>query len=268
MLNPVAQTALLVAAMRAEETRRPDPLFTDPFAATLAGPEGVSLLERYRGTGPGVPVIEVRTRFFDDAFARAVASGIRQVVVLAAGMDSRAFRLEWPAGTRLFEVDQPEMIAAKAARLGDAQPRCQRIAIPLSLANDWPAALLAHGFDRGARTVFLVEGLLQYLDEPAVTTLFARLEPLAAPSSVLLFDLVGRSLLESPVVADLLAIMRELGAPWTFGSDDPAALVPSFDCRVTEPAVVGNALGRWPFPAVPRDVPNVPRGYLVEGTRR
>jgi hypothetical protein len=84
---------------------------------------------------------------------------------------------------------------------------------------------------------------------------------------VALYDVVGQSLLDSPVIASTLEMMRELGAPWIFGSDDPGALLPGWQRQVTEPAIVGNALKRWPFPAAPPGVPGVPRGYLIEANK-
>lgn len=264
-MNPVAQTALLVAAMRAEESKRADRLFEDPFADALAGDEGRAVLARYRSVvGPSIPIIEVRTRWYDDALARIGASGVRQYVILAAGMDARAYRLPWAPGTRVFEVDQAEVIAAKARVLGDATAACARVAIGTSLADDWPRQIEAHGFDRSARTAWLVEGLLQYLDRAAVQALFARIDALSAPDSVALYDAVGQTLLGAPPLAATLQMMRELGAPWIFGTDEPSALLPGWAVTTTDPAVVGNAWKRWPFPAALPEARSVPRGYLLE----
>jgi methyltransferase (TIGR00027 family) len=199
VLDPVATTGLLVAAIRAEESAREDALFRDPFAAALAGDAGRAALAAYQAAAGAVtvPVIEVRTRFYDDAFRRAWQGGIRQFALLAAGMDARAYRLPWPDGTRLFEIDRPEVIALKAERLAGAEPTCQRVAIGMSLTEDWRAALRAAGFDPAIPTSFAVEGLLQYLDEATIEAIFAGIDQLASPRSHLLYDIVGRSLLES-----------------------------------------------------------------------
>jgi O-methyltransferase involved in polyketide biosynthesis len=119
------------------------------------------------------------------------------------------------------------------------------------------------------RTLWLIEGLLQYLDEPDVDRLFARVDALSAPGSVLLYDVVGTALLEVPFLAATLAYMEKLGAPWVFSSDDPAALVEPRGCTatVTDMAVPGNAWRRWAHPAIPADVPCAPRGYFVEAVR-
>lgn len=270
-MNAVGTTALLVAAIRAEETNRPNPLFQDPFAERLAGETGRRVLAEYRTTaGPGIPIVEVRTRYYDEALGAACEDGIRQVVILAAGMDARAFRLAWPKGTHLYELDQPELMAMKSAALTDVPSRCVRTPIAANLAEDFAPLLRAHGFDEQARTAWLVEGLLQYLDDGLVAQIFARIDGLSAPGSRLYFDVVGKSLLASPVTAAARAMMQKLGAPWTFGCDHPASLVEKhgWDPVVIEPAVIGNAWQRWPFPPIPPQVSGVPRNYLTTATKR
>lgn len=270
-MNAVGTTALLVAAIRAEETKRPDPLFQDPFADQLAGDTGRQLLAEYRtNAGPGIPIIEVRTRYYDEALAAACEDGVRQFVLLAAGMDARAFRLPWPAGSHLFELDQPELIAMKNAELADVPSRCVRTPIAVNLAEDFATALRTHGFDPQAKTAWLVEGLLQYLDDALVAQIFTHIDALSAAGSRLYFDVVGKTLLASPVTAAARQLMQKLGAPWTFGCDDPEALVEKhgWDAVVIEPAVIGNTWQRWPFPAIPPQVPGVPRNYLVTATKR
>jgi len=268
-MDPVGVTGLLVAAIRAEETQRASRLFEDPYADALAGDAGRAVLSKYRsaGAGPSVPIIEVRTHWYDAAVARAAESGIRQFVILAAGMDSRAFRLSWPERTRLFELDQPAVLEHKQRALQGATPACARVAIPFDLSQNWPPALESAGFQRGEKTCWFVEGLLQYLDASSVASIMSRVDALSVDGSVALYDVVGASLLENPIMATTLQMMRELGAPWTFGTDDPGALLPGWRAQVTEPAIVGNALKRWPFPAAPPGFPGVPRGYLIEAVK-
>jgi methyltransferase (TIGR00027 family) len=268
-MNPVAITGLLVAAIRAEETKRADRLFTDPFADALAGDAGRGALAKYRtaGAGPSVPIIEVRTYWYDSAIARALATGLRQVVILAAGMDSRSYRLDWPTSTHVFELDQPAVIDHKQAVLAGAVARCERVAIRCDLAQEWAEPLQQGGFRPDVPSLWLVEGLLQYLEASSVATIFSRIDALSATGSLTLYDVVGESLLRSPIMAPTLQMMRELGAPWIFGSDQPGALLPSWRADVTEPAIVGNALKLWPFPAAPPGVPGVPRGYLIEAVK-
>jgi methyltransferase (TIGR00027 family) len=265
-MNPVGVTGLLVAAIRAEETRRAERLFEDPFADALAGDVGREALAKYRAASPppAVPVIEVRTRWYDDAVGRALSSGIRQVVVLAAGMDSRAYRLSFPDETRWFEIDQAPVMEHKQRVLADVMPRCVRVGIAWDLAEDFAAPLERAGFDRTERSCWFVEGLLQYLEPAAGGGIFERIDALSPSGSVVLYDVVGRSMLAAPLLASTLKMMSELGAPWIFGSDEPGALLPHWQTNVTEPAIVGNAWKRWPFPAAPPGTPGVPRGYLVE----
>lgn len=266
MDNPVATTALLVAALRAAESKRSDRLFEDPFAERLAGEAGRIALHDYRAAvGPSIPIIEVRTRWFDEALLRASAAGARQFVIVAAGMDARAYRLPWHADARVFELDQPGMIENKARALAGATPRCDRRAIAVDLAGDWSSALEAQGFSRKQPTTWLVEGILQYLEAPIVESIFAKIDALSATGSTLLYDVVGASLLRAPQLGAILSYMRELGAPWVFGTDDPASLVAArgWTAAATDPSSVGNDWKRWPFPAPPAHVP-APRGYLVE----
>ena len=266
-MNPVATTGLLVAALRAEESKQPKPLFDDPFAASLAGDAGRAALVSYRAAvGSSIPIIEVRTRFFDEALSRAATDGIRQVVIVAAGMDARAYRLAGLAGCHVFELDQAEVLEYKQSVLRDIQPQANRRAVPADLSRDFSGALKAAGFQSSAPSVWLVEGLLQYLDESAVLALFEQVSALSAPGSRLLYDVVGRSLLEAPLLTHTLRMMHELGAPWLYGSDDPAQLASKhgWSVVVTDPAEIGNQWGRWPVPAAPLNVPGIPRGYLLE----
>jgi methyltransferase (TIGR00027 family) len=266
----IAATGLLVAAMRAEESARDDALFTDPFAERLAGEAGRQLLAEATAETeqPSAPIV-VRTRFWDEALLRAQDDGVTQVAILAAGMDARAYRLPWRSGTTVYEVDQPQMIETKDERLGSEQPRCRRVAVGVDLADDWPRIVVSQGFTSSTRTVWLIEGLLQYLDASDVDRLFARVDALSAPGSVLLYDVVGKVLLDAPFLQASLEFMRRLGAPWTFGSDTPAALVEDrgWTVTVTDAAEPGNRWNRWGHPVVPADVPGVPRGYFVEAIK-
>ncbi len=266
----VAATGLLAAAVRAEESRREDPLFTDPFAARLAGDDGRRLLaDAVAATGQSPAEIAIRTRFFDEALLDAQRDGASQVVILAAGMDARAFRLPWRPATTVYEVDQPGVLATKEQRLAGAAARCRRVAVGVDLTDDWPKALISRGFTSSDKTVWLVEGLLQYLDAPAVDALFARVDRLSAAGDVLLYNVIGQTLLEAPFLQTTRQFMRRLGAPWTFGTDAPAALVErhGWTAVVTDVAEPGSRWHRWEHPVVPLDVPGVPRGYFVAATK-
>lgn len=255
-----------MAAIRARESALTDGLFVDPYADKLAGEEGRRALAAAidRAGEQSTVQIVVRTRFWDEALLRATRS-TRQVVILAAGMDSRAYRLPWPDGTTVFELDQPRVIATKDEVLGADEPSCRRVAIACDLVDDWPAALRAAGFNSAEPTVWLLEGLLQYLDAHAVHLLFDRVAAMSAPGSVLLYDVVGQSLLTSPSMAPLLRAMAEQGSPWLFGSDQPGDLAEQrgWKASVTDIAEPSKAWGRQIVTASSGDV-DAPRGYFVE----
>jgi methyltransferase (TIGR00027 family) len=264
-MQGIAVTSLWVAAARARETDRKGGLFRDPFARKLAGDEGEETFALARAHNPmDVPTIEIRTRWLDDRIAEATARNIRQVVILAAGMDARAYRLAWPAGTTLYELDRDFVLAYKAERIAGAEPTCKRVPIAVDLRDDWLAALDQAGFDRNTPTLFLIEGLLVYLEAADVKGLFARVDSIAAKGSVILFDVVGESLLQSPFMAQTLEMMKHIDALWRFGTDEPEKLLSArWQPRVDSMADVGASFGRWPFPLAPRGTPGVPQSFLV-----
>jgi methyltransferase (TIGR00027 family) len=196
----VGATALSVAAARAVETASTDPLIRDEFAYLLVSSAGPAWA---RLANPDLAWIDdddehgrrahrlacdyqaVRTHFFDEYFQAAVDGGIRQVVILAAGLDSRAYRLEWPAHTTVYEIDQPKVLQYKTGILdaAGAVPTATRRAVPVDLRDDWPAALSAAGFDRTRPTAWLAEGLLPYLPAEAQHRLFEMLTALSAAGS-------------------------------------------------------------------------------------
>ncbi len=184
-LKGVGGTALGVARVRAWESRRADRLFDDPYAGNFVD---VGDPPDLRSGHPGVRMIvhaTIRTRFYDDYL---LAAGARQVVLLAAGLDTRAYRLNWPDGVRLFEVDLPEVLAFKESRLADASPRCERIALPADLRTDWSGELVNAGFDTATPTAWLVEGLLVYLDAEEAARLLRAISELSATGSRVAFE--------------------------------------------------------------------------------
>ncbi|MEO3759796.1 class I SAM-dependent methyltransferase [Mycobacterium sp. B14F4] len=206
----VGTTAVMVAAARAGETERDDALIRDPFAKVLVAGAGGGVWDMILDRDFGAKVAEidpdvaaifehmgnyqaVRTHYFDEFFDGAVAAGIRQVVILASGLDSRAYRLQWPEGTAVYEIDQPKVLEYKAARLAEhgAQPSAQRIAVPVDLRHDWPKALREAGFDADAPTAWLAEGLLMYLPAEAQDRLFEQITALTAPGSRVCAETVG-----------------------------------------------------------------------------
>jgi methyltransferase (TIGR00027 family) len=237
------------------ENRRADRLFEDPLAEALAGKEGFRLMEQWRlpGAPRENPTIGPRTRFYDDLVIDAVANGLGQVVLVAAGMDTRAFRLALPAEVIVFELDLPELLAQKQAILEQehAEPRCRRVVVAADLAeDDWPQAVTAGGFDRAARTVFIIEGLSWYLTEQENARLLDELASLAAPGSRLGIDIISRDHLESPASAPLFKFTAALGILWQFGTNDPAGFLAAhgWQAEVTDLDAFARRLGRWPPP--------------------
>ena len=203
----VGATALGVAASRAVETGGPDPLIRDEFAPLLvssAGPAWARLADPElawldgdehgrRVHRLGVDYQAVRTHFFDEYFGDAAGAGLRQVVILAAGLDSRAYRLNWPAGTQVYEIDQPKVLEYKSGILAshDAAPTARRCPVPVDLRDDWPAALREAGFDPSRPTAWLAEGLLPYLPSDAQDRLFEMVTALSAPGSRIAVEVFG-----------------------------------------------------------------------------
>ena len=242
----VGTTAVMVAAARAAETEQPDALITDPYADILVAGAGTGtwtamlddrILEKATAIDPEVAAIfrhmrnyqAVRTHFFDEHFTKAAEAGIRQIVILASGLDSRAYRLDWPAGTTVFEIDQPKVLEYKAATLAvdfvdfgavhrglggslarmltsdavDAvvafhfasalgvKPAAQLREVAVDLRHDWPNALRENGFDADQPTAWLAEGLLMYLPADAQDRLFTLITELSASGSRIAVETVG-----------------------------------------------------------------------------
>ncbi len=195
--SSVGTTAVMVAAARAAETQRPDPLIRDPYAKLLVDGAGAGMWDQMLDDDFVAKVADadaeaasvfrhmgnyqaVRTHFFDDFFTAATAAGVRQIVILASGLDSRAYRLDWPAGTTVYEIDQPKVLEYKAATLADhgVEPTALRREVAIDLRNDWPNALRQAGFDASAPTAWLAEGLLMYLPADAQDRLFEQVSEL------------------------------------------------------------------------------------------
>jgi methyltransferase (TIGR00027 family) len=195
LANSVGATATMVAASRAvasQDALLDDPLADplvravglDPFVRLIDGDidlEDDALLNRKARAQQ----ITVRTRFFDEFFLDATKAGIQQAVILASGLDTRAYRLQWPAGTVVYEIDQPQVIAFKTDTLAGigAAPTAERRTISIDLRDDWPAALREAGFDVARPSAFSAEGLLPYLPPEAQDRLFDNITALSAAGS-------------------------------------------------------------------------------------
>jgi methyltransferase (TIGR00027 family) len=194
--SSVGATATMVAAARAIASREPNALIDDPFAEPLVRAVGIEFFNRLldgeislsdaESGGAAqlmTTVMAVRTRFYDDFFTGS--QGIRQAVILASGLDARAYRLQWPAGTVVYEIDQPKVIEFKTATMKSigATPTAERRAVSIDLRDDWPAALRRNGFDETRPTAWSAEGLLVYLPPDAQDKLFDDITALSAPGS-------------------------------------------------------------------------------------
>lgn len=205
LASSVGATATMVAAARALASEEPNRIINDQFAAPLVRAVGVDFFTRLIDGDIITPEADdhagqdlrletdsmaVRTRFFDESFTDACQSGLRQAVILAAGLDSRPYRLAWPAGCVVYEVDQPKVIEFKSAALSalGAAPTAERRTVGIDLREDWPAALRHNGFDDMKPAVWSAEGLLMYLPPDAQDRLFDNITALSAPGSRLVTE--------------------------------------------------------------------------------
>ena len=281
-MQGVSLTALWTAAQRAQESARPDRLVEDPLAETLAGPEGARIMGILQAGEPPSPTVAIRTRFFDDRLVARTFGNTRredagredparQVVLLGAGMDSRAFRLGLLPHVTVFELDQPELLRLKDQRLerAGAKPTCERRSVPCDLGGAWKDALLSSGFSTKEAAVFVAEGLLMYLDQHQVDGLLDVLNTLSVPGSTLLADVCGRSLRYSPYMTEWFAGLERAGMAWRFATDEPEVLLAEhgWEADVVRYGDERAHFGRWPGPKVDRSNLAWPQSYLVEGTR-
>lgn len=273
IVNGVGLTALGAAATRAIESRHPAPLVNDPYAAAFvraaasqlpspmpATPEEADRDQNFPWRALAT-YAGVRSKFFDSFCDAAAEAGIPQAVILAAGLDTRAFRLGWPSGTRVYEVDAPLVIAFKDRVLGStsATPRCERHAVTCDLREDWPSALRRAGFDPELPAAWLAEGLLPYLQDDARETLLASADELSAPGSRLAVEHMDSAMAEmarEPVInAAATRLNLDFAAIVTAASEhDPATWLHRHGWSVTVKTAseVAEAYGR-PLDDVPVD---------------
>jgi methyltransferase (TIGR00027 family) len=215
----VGATALGVAAARAAETESENPLINDPFARMFVDAAGEGMWSIYADPELLAKAVELepdvrnriqlmidfmatRTAFFDEFFLGAADVGVRQVVILAAGLDARAWRLPWPDGTVVYELDQPKVLEFKSGTLRGhgARPTAQLVNVPIDLRQNWPKALREAGFDASRPTVWSAEGLIRYLPAQAQDLLFERIHSLSAPGSWLASNVPASEFTDPDVV--------------------------------------------------------------------
>jgi len=228
LASSVGATATLVAAARAAASRETEPLIDDPFAEPLVQAVGIEFFTKMAsgalstadeqaamGVTRMTDNMAVRTKFFDEFFLEAADAGVRQVVILASGLDSRAYRLDWPADMVVFEIDQPDVIAFKTQTLAErgAAPTCDRRTVAMDLRNDWATALREAGFDPQSPTAWSAEGLLGYLPPDAQDRLLDTITELSAPGSRVAIDTAPPSNPEQ--TEESRQRMEEISAHWS-----------------------------------------------------
>ena len=273
MDNYVVDTARWIAAARARETQRADRLFDDPYAAALAGDAGVAMLARSEAASGGENLfLPVRTRYFDDVILSAVAARQPwQMVLLGAGLDTRAYRLPLPADAQVYELDQADLLAYKAHTLAGlgAQPRCGLQRVGVDLNGPWASALLAAGFQAALPSVWIAEGLLFYLSEATVRALLRQARELAAPASLFVADVFGGGLLRQSGLQSYLSWLKTAGRPLPFCTDQPADLFAACGwpaCTLTSPGAADANYGRWRThrPHLAHQYPSDDRAYFIK----
>lgn len=242
----VGATALGVAASRAAETESEHPLISDPFARVFLDAAGDGVWNWHSADPLPAEVLEAepelplyrqlmvgymasRTAFFDEFFLDATRAGIRQVVILAAGLDARSYRLPWPDGTTVYELDQPKVLEFKSSTLREhaAQPTCNRVSVPADLRQNWPAALQQAGFDASAPSAWSAEGLTPYLPAAAQDLLFDRVQGLTVTGSRIAVEALGPEFLDPEYRAKRRERMDRVRA--LMAKVDPQREVPSVD---------------------------------------
>jgi methyltransferase (TIGR00027 family) len=262
----LGSTAHWTAGVRAKESAREDRLFNDPWAAALAGQEGQAWMEQ-RTANSVIPIV-LRTRFFDDFLQRITRqNGVQQIVLLGAGLDTRAFRLNWPEQTRFFELDQPQVLNYKEQilRSAGAQPACARQAIEVDLTGPWQETLFKAGFEPQQPSGWLLEGFLFYLSNERLTHLLDKVTSLAVPGSWLGFDIINSAVLTSPWTQQWVEMQAKSGAPWIGTMDDPEGFLAARGWRAILSQAGANDAnhGRWPYPIIPTTMHGMPHNWFV-----
>ncbi|NEO57080.1 MAG: SAM-dependent methyltransferase [Okeania sp. SIO3B5] len=255
-------SARLMAAMRAKESKRLDSLFNDPFAGELAGEEALTFLEQNFKAQDQAYVI-LRTHFFDN-FLLSTSTEVDQVVILAAGMDTRAYRLPWSSAIKIYELDRLQVLEIKKTILQEVVPKCQHYHIGADLTQPWTHLLLAQGYQSKLPSVWLLEGLLVYLDESEVHQLLKIISELATTGSYLGLDLNNVKGVEN--------VDEPYKSYFRFGCDDPEELLAEYGWEAEAIEVVDKRvhfdLERFSnlFPSP--DIPNLSRGFFVRAKKK
>jgi methyltransferase (TIGR00027 family) len=259
-------TARWTAAARGLESRREDRLFYDPWAVELAGEDGAAWLEG-RPEDSVLPMV-LRTRYFDGFLLRVTSEQrIRQVVLMAAGLDTRAFRLAWPAGTVLYELDRPAVLQYKenVLQAAGAEPVCERRTVEADLTEPWEKALASAGFEAQEPAAWLLEGFLFYLDDNTLRRILDQVATLAAPVSWMGFDVVNTDMFKSEWTRPWVEMQAAAGAPWRSTLDDPVGFLAGrgWTATLSQAGAPDANHGRWTLPVIPTTMPGMPHNWYV-----
>ena len=262
----LGSTAFWTASVRALESRRDDHLFNDPWADALAGEAGKAWIEQ-RNEVSVLPIV-LRTRYFDDFLQRVTSENdIRQVVLLGAGLDTRAYRLHWPRDTQFFELDRSAVLDHKNQILEQmgAKPNCQRHTVNADLTKPWEETLAKAGFDPHTPSIWLLEGFLFYLPVERITQLIDQVTQLSALGSWLGFDVINSLTLTHPLTRNWIEMQAASGAPWIGTLDDPENFLEARGWQASLSQAGANEVhhGRWPYPVIPTSLPDMPHNWYV-----
>ncbi|MGD0877400.1 MAG: SAM-dependent methyltransferase [Anaerolineales bacterium] len=262
----LGSTARWTAAARAYESEREDHLFEDPWASKLAGIEGAAWAAT-RTPDSLAPMI-LRIRYFDDFLQRVTREdAIHQVVLMAAGYDTRAYRLTWPAGTIVFELDQPAVLRDKERVLHSsrARPNCERQTLEVDLTDSWDRTLTEAGFKPKEPAVWLLEGFLFYIPSGSISHLLDEVNGLSSSGSWLGFDIINSSTLVSPYTHSWIEMQEKCGAPWIGTMDDPSSFLTmrGWKTALTQAGAPDANHGRWHLPVIPVAMPGMPHNWFV-----
>ena len=263
-------TACWTAAIRARENKKKDALIQDPWAEALAGEKGMAWIEER--TEESVMPILLRTRYFDDFLQRIVNQyDVEQIVLMAAGMDTRAFRIAWPEMTRIFELDQSSALEYKDQILGSAGavPACQRTTIAVDLSGPWKERLIHAEFNSQMRSVWLLEGFLFYLPKKVIAQILDGVTSLASQGSWMGFDIVNKAMMTHPLTQDWVQMQAKSGAPWLGTMEDPVQFLAErgWEASLTQAGQEDANYGRWPYPVLPTLMPDFPHNWFVTAVK-
>ena len=271
-MRTVSITSQWTAAARAIETEKLEPLIQDPLARYLAEPDGFAFMKKYGGSSVQA-FVAIRTKFLDDIIESVVNQGpIRQVVLVASGMDTRAYRLKWPNNAVVYEVDHADLHLEKQRRLSQLHLKLDvdRRIVNADLSEDWLPSLYAAGFNPHQPTLWIPEALFFFLSKPQAQHLLQTMAHASPPGSMLALDLINEDLLHHPGTQLFLNALRTDNIPWLFGCNHPESFLLENGWNVqllVEPGEEPYESQDWPYPIFSREITPTPLNWLIKAER-